>query len=82
MSGHALPDEATDTMTSSNTDTDTDTDQSGQSADPEYHCQITGCDAHFPEKEQAHTHIVEDHDFASQVKALVEARSAAPETDS
>lgn len=38
---------------------------------PEYHCRVIGCDAHFPEEEQAKRHVVEDHSFLNHIDSLV-----------
>lgn len=50
-------------------------DADGTETATEYHCRITGCDAHFPEKQQAHTHLINDHSYAEQVRSLVGKRS-------
>ena len=47
-------------------------------ADFDFHCLIHNCSAHFPEKEQAQSHIVRDHSFDEHLDALISHGS--PET--
>lgn len=50
-----------------------------EETEPEYHCEVAGCDAQFPERQQAEQHIVEDHRFLTLVQDMIDERPSESE---